>query len=190
MQPLRRQAKLMSVGKTLALTVLLCGPLTAAACDARWQFFSELRKLCGARFEGASTFPDDPKHDFAGKRLVAVFAHCSDNEVRIPFAVGEDRSRTWLIRWQAGQLSLKHDHRHADGSPDAVTMYGGAAAEKGTGRVQAFAADAYTAELIPAAATNVWTLSLSDDGKTLTYHLDRDGKPRYEAVLQRVPSTP
>jgi len=64
-------------------------------------------------------------------------------------------------------------------------MYGGMAGTTGTSLVQSFAADAHTATLIPAAATNVWTVSLSPDSLTLTYHLARNSQPRFTAVLQR-----
>lgn len=155
--------------------------------DTRTQFFARLRSLCGTRFEGASTFPTDTTDSFAGKKLVAEVASCTEGEVRVPFAVGEDRSRTWLFTRVGSGLQLKHDHRHADGTPDAVTMYGGMAGLAGSALSQSFAADAHTAQLIPAAATNVWTVSLSADGRRLTYHLERNGRPRFTAVLTRVP---
>jgi hypothetical protein len=160
----------------------------APAQDARDRFFATLKGLCGARFEGAMTFPADGQHEFAGKRLVAHVASCSDDEVRVPFQVGEDRSRTWVFSRTADGLQLKHDHRHADGTPDAVTLYGGLASATGTPLKQSFPADAYTAKLIPAAVTNVWTVSLSADGTSLTYHLERDAKPRFTAVLERKPA--
>lgn len=160
------------------------------AQDARNQFFSNLKGLCGARFEGKMTFPADSQHDFAGKLLVAHVASCGDEEIRVPFLVGEDRSRTWIFTRTADGLQLKHDHRHADGTPDEVTMYGGMASGTGTPLAQSFAADAHTAKLIPAAATNVWTVILSADGKSLTYHLERDAKPRFTAVLERVEARP
>lgn len=162
----------------------------APAVDTRDQFFASLKGLCGARFEGATTFPADGRDDFTGKLLVADFTACSNDEVRVPFLVGEDRSRTWIFTRPAAGLQLKHDHRHPDGTPDEVTMYGGMAQGTGSQWQQSFAADAYTAKLIPAAITNVWTVSLSPDGRTLTYHLERDAKPRFTAVLNRVPAPP
>lgn len=169
----------------LAAVAVFCTPVHAQ--DARDQFFTALKGLCGARFEGAMTFPADDQHEFAGKRLVAHVASCGDAEIRVPFQVGEDRSRTWIFSRTADGLQLKHDHRHADGTPDEVTMYGGLANATGTPLQQSFPADAHTAKLIPAAATNVWTVSLSADGKSLTYHLERDAKPRFTAVLKRYP---
>lgn len=174
---------------SFAIAALLCaatlGHTAHARADSREAFFAKLRAACGASFEGASVFPRDPGDAFAGKRLVATIASCSDSEIRVPFVVGEDRSRTWGITKNGGGLQLKHDHRHADGTPDTQTMYGGMAMETGSELSQSFAADAYTAKLIPAAATNVWTLSLSADGRTLTYYLERDGKPRFKADLIR-----
>lgn len=181
----------MSIPKALATVLLvLAVSVTSAGAgqDARMEFFASLKGLCGARYEGAMTCPVDGRDDFAGKLLVATVTSCSDDEIRVPFLVGEDRSRTWIFSRTAGGLQLKHDHRHADGTPDAVTMYGGMASASGTPLVQSFAADEHTAKLIPAAATNVWTVSLSADRETLTYHLERDGKPRFTAVLKRVKS--
>ncbi len=134
------------------------------------------------------TFPSDPKHDFAGKTLRAHIATCSSTEVRVPFQVGEDRSRTWVFTRSPSGLQLQHDHRHADGTPDPVTMYGGFANASGSALMQTFPADPYTAKLIPAAATNVWTVHLSPDGSELTYQLERDGKLRFVAVLKRTPN--
>lgn len=158
----------------------------AQAEDARDRFFASLKALCGARFEGVMTFPLKGQDDFAGKRLAASIVSCSDVEIRVPFEVGENRSRTWLFSRTAFGLEMKHDHRHADGTPHSITMYGGIADDTGTAVRQSFPADAHTAQLIPAAATNVWTVTLSPDGKTLTYHLDRDARPRFTAVLKRV----
>lgn len=175
----------------IVLAGLLALPGHAApASDARDAFFANLGKLCGAIYEGASVAPDDGGEAFAGKKLVATVSACNASEIRIPFVVGEDASRTWIVTRTPAGLTLQHDHRHADGSPDEQTMYGGAAGSDGSAIAQRFRADAYTARLIPAAATNVWTLSVSPDGRKLSYVLERDGKPRFRAELlqTRVPN--
>ena len=123
----------------------------AAGADAGDLFFERLTSLCGEAFEGGSSFPETGP--FAGKRLVAEVAECGDAEIRIPFAVGDDRSRTWIIRRTHDGLLLKHDHRHEDGTPDEITMYGGFAAPTGTQYAQSFAADEHTKQLIPEAST-------------------------------------
>lgn len=176
------------VAALVALTgVLAVGRAEEASDDRSNQrlFFANLRKLCGAQLDGATEFPQDPKHDFAGKKLVMSVQTCSESEIRIPFRVGEDTSRTWIISLNEKGLLLKHDHRHADGTPDKVTMYGGWAAPGGTARQQRFAADEETAKLIPEASTNVWTLAIGEGGNGFTYALERHRQLRYKATLKR-----
>lgn len=177
--------------KTLAIAALFAAaafvPPALAHADSKSAFFTRLGALCGATFEGASVFPADPAHAMAGKKLVANVAKCSATEIRVPFIVGEDTSRTWIFTKTGGGLELKHDHRHPDGTPDKETMYGGMATDGGSASSQSFAADEYTGKLIAGASTNVWTVTLSPDGKALTYYLERDAKPRFKAELLRKP---
>ena len=148
-------------------------------------FFDKVKSMCGARFEGESVFPDDPGDAFRGQLLVVVIESCGVDEIRIPFMVGPDSSRTWVLKRTAKGLQLKHDHRHADGTPDEVTLYGGVAVDAGSALSQSFPADSYTANLIPEASTNEWFLSFSADGQELTYYLERHGKARFKAVLNK-----
>jgi len=153
--------------------------------DSEADYFSRWQGLCGAKFEGLTTFPEQPGEEFRGKRLVANVKSCSATEIRIPFAVGDDHSRTWVLsKTDQGQLLLKHDHRHQDGTPDEITNYGGFAAV-GNALSQSFPADGYTSQLIPEAATNVWQISLSQDNSQLTYYLERHGEPRFRAEFTR-----
>ena len=177
----------MKIKKILSLFILLA---LLGACvkkpmpTAQQSFFANLKSLCGQVFTGASTYPDDPNHDFAGKLLVADFASCEEQQIRIKFAVGEDHSRTWVVSQSDEGLLLKHDHRHADGTADEITNYGGWANDQGTLWRQHFAADQETAELIPAASTNVWMLQYDPNSQTLTYDLKRHDLPRYQAQLK------
>jgi hypothetical protein len=151
--------------------------------EAQKAFFRNMKKLCGQKFEGATDFPPDPSHPLAGKRLVMHVEKCGEREIRIPFHVGEDRSRTWVLTLTADGLLFKHDHRHEDGTPDRVTDYGGLASKDGTATEQRFAADAFTANLIPEAKTNVWTMRIDEQKKRFTYYLERGGSPRYRAYF-------
>ena len=150
-------------------------------------FFARISALCGARFEGQSVFPEDPGDGFRDQLLVAVIETCNADEIRIPFIVGEDHSRTWILKKTDDGLQLKHDHRHANGTADEVTLYGGTTNGSGTQQTQSFPADAYTASLIPEAASNEWFLSLSKDNVEITYYLERHDKARFKAILKRVP---
>jgi len=144
-------------------------------------FLKNLKPFCGNRYAGKAVFPEGDKNPFKGEPLTIHFSHCADKEVRIPFQVGNDQSRTWVITLDATGLLLKHDHRHADGTPDEITQYGGYAIKPGISTQQSFPADAYTAKLIPAAATNEWTLIIQPDKKILSYILKRDGQLRFQA---------
>lgn len=151
-------------------------------------FYSLMSSLCGKTFVGSTVYPDDPNHDFAGKKLVATVKHCNHREIRIPFSVGEDTSRTWVLAPTPQGLLFKHDHRHSDGTPDRITNYGGfSGSYKGeavTGTKQFFHADDFTANLIPDAKSNVWMMEFKPETQELVYYLERHQKPRYKAVLK------
>ena len=173
----------------LAIMLFATGCATAPA-PALW---NELQALCGKAFEGRLVEGTEPSDDAIGaQRLVMHVRDCSANEIRIPFHVGGNRSRTWVItRTDRGGLRLKHDHRHEDGSPDAVTQYGGDSAATAGGLSVDFPADAFTGDMLPAAATNVWTIGVQP-GHSFTYALARANRRfRVEFDLTRpVPPPP
>jgi hypothetical protein len=158
---------------------LLAAGWTAPAQSApsQEQFWARLQALCGHAFEGRLV--EAPRGDttFEGKRLVMHVRECEPGAVRIPFHVGDDRSRTWVLTRHPAGLRLKHDHRHEDGTEDEVTQYGGDTDAPGTADVQEFRADAHTASLIPAARTNVWTVAIQP-GAAFVYALRREGTDR------------
>lgn len=140
-------------------------------------FFANLSALCGKTFEGRVVTTDPADADFAGKRLVMRVQDCTATQVQVPFAVGEDRSRTWVITRTADGVRLKHDHRHADGTEDAVSQYGGDTATPGTAERQDFPVDAYsiamfTREGRTVSNTNVWAVEVHP-GRMFAYELRR-----------------
>jgi hypothetical protein len=141
------------------------------------EFWSRVQALCGKAYEGKVIEAPASDTTFAGKRLVMHVRTCGADAIRIPFHVGEDRSRTWVITRPAGTLRLKHDHRHEDGSEDKVTQYGGDARAGASAERVEFGADAHTVSLIPEAKTNVWTIELVP-GRTFVYALRREGTDR------------
>jgi hypothetical protein len=153
------------------------GPVTAAD-----SFFVALAAQCGRAFEGRVAEDSQADAAMAASTLVMHVRECSDSALRVPFHVGEDRSRTWVVTRTASGLRLEHDHRHADGSEDSITQYGGDTRDAGTADRQEFAADAHTASLIPAAATNVWTMEIAPDA-TFAYALRREGTARRFRVV-------
>uniref|UniRef100_UPI0038F7129C hypothetical protein n=1 Tax=Streptomyces turgidiscabies TaxID=85558 RepID=UPI0038F7129C len=85
-------------------------------------------------------------------------------------------SRTWIITKTGSGLSLKHYHRHQDGTEDISTMYGGHTVDAGFASVQSFPADQYSKELfvsqgIPQSMGNTWQMYIYPE--TFTYRLIR-----------------
>ncbi len=176
---------------------LAAGPEARAPADA---FLAALGGLCGQAFSGRVLVDEPPApgdNAFAGQALVMHVRECRADEVRVPFHVGEDRSRTWVLTRTAGGLRLKHDHRHEDGSDDAVTMYGGDTAEAGTAIRQAFPVDAesvamFQREGLAASVSNTWAMEI-EPGKRFLYELSRPGGRLFQVefdLSRPVPAPP
>lgn len=165
--------------KALLLTLfVLQGCSIAAEQPASSRFWTALQALCGKAFEGKLVEGTEASDAEIGRqRLVMHVRTCSENEIRIPFHVGENRSRTWVITRTAEGVRLKHDHRHQDGSEDEITQYGGDTREARDPLSLDFHADAFTAKLIPAAASNIWTIAIEPE-KSFTYGLRREAQGR------------
>lgn len=159
-------------GKTMVPASQVTPASGIAPVDAFW---TALRGLCGKAFAGKLVESVPPDASFAGKALVMHVRECSDTTIRIPFHVGDNRSRTWVLTRTGNGLRLKHDHRHEDGSEDAVTQYGGDTADEGSATKQEFPADAFTGKLLPISATNIWTVEV-EPGRMYAYALRREGR--------------
>lgn len=141
-------------------------------------YFDKLRALCGKAFEGKVVVDTPASTGFEG-RLIMHVRRCTDSQLQIPFHVGDDHSRTWIISKTGSGLSLKHDHRNKDGSYDESTMYGGHTQDAGWPTVQSFPADQYSKELFvrlgnPQSNTNIWQMFIYPD--RFSYRLIREGR--------------
>lgn len=161
----------------LSVVLLSCQSKEKSKVDEFWE---ALQAHCGKSYEGRLAFPENDA-DFAGKKLVMHVRQCSDNQIKIPFMVGDDRSRTWVFTRKGDRIELKHDHRHEDGTSDEVTMYGGTTNNTGQATIQVFPADEQTTSMLPMASTNVWWTTL--DHKEFTYNLRRIGSDRLFTVV-------
>lgn len=155
------------------------GAESLAPADA---FMARLAEHCGQAFAGrivTDVPPAEGEDPFAGKALVMHVRECSADELKVPFHVGDDHSRTWVITRTDTGLRLKHDHRHADGSPDAVTLYGGDTDGAGTAVRQSFPVDAESVEMfgregLKASIQNTWAMEI-EPGQRFLYELSRPG---------------
>lgn len=176
--------------KWLGLSGLLflaaCGdsvePGGLSSADPQEAFMARLAQHCGQAFEGR-VIVDEPvmegESPFADQRLVMHVRECTDGEIRVPFHVGENRSRTWIISQTEDGLRLKHDHRHEDGSDDDVTMYGGDTSSVGTAKRQSFPVDQFSIDMfrrdgLDVSITNVWAMEI-EPGQRFLYELSRPG---------------
>jgi hypothetical protein len=176
MSPYRRS---ITIASAIALALVGCQHAAREIRTINPQdiFWSQLRELCGKAYRGTLVEGNASDSTFRRAELVMHVRQCSADSIRIPFHADADRSRTWVLSRTATGLRLKHDHRHADGSEDSITQYGGDTRDAGTGERQEFWADAHTASLIPAARSNVWTMELVP-GRRFAYALRREGTDR------------
>jgi len=140
-------------------------------------FWAALRSICGRSYAGRLVEGNASDSAFRTSELRMQVRTCAPGEIRIPFHLGANRSRTWVITRTKSGLRLKHDHRHEDGSEDLISQYGGDTHDPGTSTKQEFPADSQTATLIPAARTNVWTIEIIP-GNRFAYALRREGTDR------------
>lgn len=147
-------------------------------------FVERIAGHCGNAYAGRITAnePEQANDPFANQSLVMHVRECRADELKIPFYVGDDRSRTWVLTRTGDGLRLKHDHRHEDGTPDAVTMYGGDTEGPGTAARQEFPVDAdsiamFEREGLTASLVNVWAMEI-EPGQRFVYELARPGTDR------------
>lgn len=164
----------------LCLGLLLTQAAASAPAAPADAFWTALRQHCGKAYAGRLVDPQAQDQAIAAEPLVMHVRDCSEAEIRIPFQVGSNRSRTWVLTRTPQGLRLKHQHLHEDGSEDRISQYGGDTRGPGSATEQAFPADAFTASLLPASASNVWTLGL--DAARFEYRLTREGR-RFQAVF-------
>ncbi len=120
-----------------------------------------------------------------GVDLTMHIESCGEHEIRIPFIVNKDSSRTWVITLlDDDTLLLKHDHRYPDGTPHSLTNYGEFASDDGTVNNQYFEADQETKEMLPVASTNVWMMELNKEKNKFVYDLERYNESRYRAEFE------
>ena len=194
------QCRRMTLSHRLAPAILATVLLSACASmddppalpATQEAFWDNLTSHCGNTYMGELASSDARDEDMAGQRMQAHWAQCSDSRVAIAFHIedddapgGWDRSRTWVITRGEDGLRLKHDHRHEDGSEDAVTQYGGDTLSAGTARVQDFPVDAYSIAMferegLDVSLTNAWRVEVSPadaPGAMFAYQLTRRNDP-------------
>ncbi|MFU8830705.1 MAG: hypothetical protein ACNA7J_00995 [Wenzhouxiangella sp.] len=161
------------IGGVVALTISF-----AASANPLDDYWSNLEALCGNAYEGELITHPEGETGFVDQRLVMHVRDCQENRIRIPFVVGDNLSRTWVLTRKDDRIELKHDHRHEDGTSEEQTMYGGTSTNKGRANEQYFPAGEQTRKVIEAAFSNVWVMRVYPEDELFTYGLWRLGTPR------------
>jgi len=178
---MRHTNGLVLAGFAALLTLHYSVSAQAKAEAANVTFWNSILNICGKAFAGTVAAAPADDTTFKDKALVMHVRSCEKDRIRIPFFVGSDRSRTWILTRKKNRILLKHDHRHEDEKPDKQTMYGGGTTNSGSATRQMFPADQETVNIIPAAATNVWWIDIVPGGH-FSYNLRRMGSERYFSI--------
>jgi len=162
----------------LKLLVLAAAVQQVVSVPSQDAFFSAIKQHCGKAFAGKISVDTTSSAAFADKKLVMHVRKCDEQQLQIPFHVGQNASRTWVLTKTGSGLSLKHDHRHQDGHSDKTTMYGGHTLDQGWAQVQSFPADSYSKQLfvetgIPQSIGNTWQMYIYPE--QFSYRLVRQG---------------
>jgi hypothetical protein len=160
----------------VAADTIAAGAEQDALAAEQEQFWHQLLQYCGHAFDG--TLSDATAYyrpGLLGRTLTAHFVSCEPDLLHIALHVDDDRSRNWILTRSGGTLRLKHEHRHEDGSEDAVSQYGGDAPVPGLAHRQIFPADPHTTAILPERADNFWFLELSSDTLFYGVHWPRAG---------------
>jgi len=152
-------------------------------------FMGHLRSLCGKSFAGEETFMADGRESWSHFDFMMHVTVCENDKVHIPFHLSDDHSRTWMFLVEDGRLRFRHDHRHADGTPEDQTLYGGYAYADGNGTpfVQHFPTDDYTVKLLNDTVDRQWTVILAEDLSSMKYQLSYSDELIFEGTFDLTP---
>jgi hypothetical protein len=180
----------------LALVLAACnpapdapGPSPSDPLEARQAFFEHMRGFCGQTFGGRTIYAEEGDTTFEPARLYFIVEECSDDELRIPFIVGDDASRTWVLRMGEEGLTFFHEHLRPDGTEYETSGFGGHASDEGSPTFQHFP-DFRANDETPAEEHRIWRLRIDREHDLFVYYLDRGGQPAYRLVFHLGPPSP
>jgi DNA-dependent RNA polymerase auxiliary subunit epsilon len=146
------------------------------------QYWQALTTLCGKAYAGYLTVGTEPgDRDFGEAEMTMHVRDCSESEIRIPFHVGPNRSRTWIVRRDGDGFTLKHHHRDESGAVAEPHDYGGRTAGPGSIKRQEFVVDEATRTKLPETRYNVWAIDVVP-GRLFAYELQRPEEDRFFRV--------
>jgi hypothetical protein len=109
-----------------------------ASADPERAFFENMLELCNNTYGGRTILAPEQDDTFEPARLYFIVESCEPNEIRMPFVVDGDASRTWVLTHSDDGLLFTHEHRRDDGTEYDGSGFGGWAADGGTEWFQSF----------------------------------------------------
>jgi hypothetical protein len=162
-------------------------------------FFDHMASLCGQEFPGRAVIAPESDPTFRPAFLGMRIEQCGPSEIRIPFLVDGDGSRTWILTLDDGDLVFTHEHMLEGDTLSSNSGWGGrAVAGSGTASFQHFPDHRWDPEQVPEARRSHWRMRLDPEHGQFVYYLDRGAEPAYRLVfhlgqdpaLQASPSGP
>ncbi|MCK9490026.1 MAG: hypothetical protein M0Q42_11680 [Xanthomonadales bacterium] len=188
-------------GLLAMLALLVSLPLAAEKADQnsadaghQQAWWTSLQNLCGQAFAGQLVRAPADDATFRDREVRMHLRHCDSHQVRIALVIDDDRSRTWIFSRDDDGIAFAHDHRQPDGTPEAVSDYGGRTVNAGSADSQMFPADDHTRRVIAGSGLrSVWLVEIHP-GQRFVYAANRVGTERGFQVdfdlSQPVPSPP
>jgi hypothetical protein len=166
--------------------------LALAACDGdspfhddpRSLFFQEVAALCGMEFVGRTELAPISDEIFSPSPLTLLIEECDETEIRIRFGVGEDFTRSWLLRLEEGHnLLFLQGRRESSNGPALGQLWGGWATDEGSAFKQAFPDFTVGRASTALRAQRIWRFELDPVNRVIVYHVDQDDDPRFRLVF-------
>ena len=173
-----KSGKISTIVAIVGIATSLMSASVGALDSNQDKFFDSIRAHCGKAFSG-SVEDSSNSTAYTGRKFVLHIRDCSNTQIKMPLHVDDNSSRILVLTKRDGSIELQHDHRHADGSSDALTLYGGYSSADSTGNVTNFPESAESIAITKAYAPtrtypSVWSIILSSED--ITYQVVRPGR--------------
>lgn len=164
-----------------------CGSAPAEespAVSPQQAFFDQMAARCGDEYPGRAVIAPESDPTFRPAFLGMRIESCTETQIRIPFLVDGDESRTWVLTLEDGDLVFTHEHMLEGDTLSSNSGWGGRAeAGTGTALFQHFPDHRWDPERVPQENRSHWRMRLDPDHGQFVYYLDRGIVPAYRLVF-------
>jgi hypothetical protein len=180
----RTMTKIAACVTALALAGCGAAPVVETTANPQRAFFDHIAARCGDEYPGRAVIAPETDDTFRPAFLGMRIETCTENQIRIPFIVDDDDSRTWVLTLDGGDLVFTHEHMLEGDTLSANSGWGGrAVAGSGTELFQHFPDHRWDPEHVPEENRSHWRMRLDPDHGQFVYYLDRGTTPAYRLVF-------